>query len=77
MLLGRIEAPNGEQRTRLTEPNVRTDPRGCREKGWIEREPREAHPERFVNKRPVPPSAPMAVWINKPKLVPVSEEKIH
>jgi putative transposase len=35
----------------------------------------EAHPERFVNKRPVPPSVPMAVWINKPKLEPVSEEK--
>jgi len=25
----------------------------------------------------VPPSVPEAAWINKPKLIPVSEEKIH
>lgn len=37
----------------------------------------EAHPERFVKKVPVPPSVPEAAWINKPKLIPVSEEKIH
>ena len=34
-------------------------------------------PERFVKKVPVPPSVPEAAWINKPKLIPVSEEKIH
>jgi putative transposase len=27
----------------------------------------QAHPERFVNKRPTPPSLPEAVWINPPK----------
>lgn len=27
----------------------------------------EAHPERFVNKRPSPPALPTAVWINKPE----------
>ena len=37
----------------------------------------EAHPERFVKKAPVPPSLPAAVWINKPKPVPLSEEKVH
>ena len=37
----------------------------------------EAHPERFVRKRPVPPSVPVAVWINKPKVEPVSEGNIH
>jgi putative transposase len=37
----------------------------------------EAHPERFVRKRPVPPSVPVAVWINKPKLAPVSDGKVH
>ncbi len=37
----------------------------------------EAHPERFVKKAPVPPSLPAAVWINKPKPVPLSEKKIH
>lgn len=37
----------------------------------------DAHPERFVKKIPVPPSLPDAVWINKPKPVPVSEEKVH
>ena len=26
-----------------------------------------AHPERFVNKAPVPPALPAAAWINKPK----------
>lgn len=26
-----------------------------------------AHPERFVNKAPVPPPLPGAAWINKPK----------
>jgi len=26
---------------------------------------------------PVPPILPQAVWINKPKLLSVSEEKIH
>ena len=26
-----------------------------------------AHPERFVNKKPAPPSLPNAVWINPPK----------
>jgi len=37
----------------------------------------ELHPERFVKKVPVPPSVPDAAWINKPKLLPVTEEKIH
>lgn len=37
----------------------------------------ELHPERFVKKIPVPPLVPEAAWINKPKLIPVSEEKIH
>lgn len=37
----------------------------------------EAHPERFVKKIPVPPLVPEAAWINKPKLLSVSEEKIH
>lgn len=37
----------------------------------------ELHPDRFVNKVPVPPSVPEAAWINKPKLIPVSEENIH
>jgi putative transposase len=37
----------------------------------------EAHPERFVKKVPVPPTLPDAVWINKPKQVPVSVEKVH
>lgn len=31
-----------------------------------------AHPERFVNKAPVPPALPAAAWINKPK--PTGEE---
>jgi putative transposase len=37
----------------------------------------EAHPERFVKRIPVPPAIPEAVWINKPKPVPVSEEAVH
>jgi putative transposase len=37
----------------------------------------EAHPERFVKRIPVPPLVPAAAWINKPKLLSVSEEKIH
>ena len=37
----------------------------------------ELHPERFVKKVPVPPAVPDAAWINKPKLLPVTEEKIH
>jgi len=46
-------------------------------RGEILRIAYELHPERFVNKVPVPPSVPEAAWINKPKLIPVSEEKIH
>jgi len=37
----------------------------------------ELLPERFVKRMPVPPILPDAVWINKPKLLPVSEDKIH
>lgn len=37
----------------------------------------ELHPERFVKRIPVPPLVPEAAWINKPKLIPVSEGKIH
>lgn len=37
----------------------------------------DAHPERFVRKRPAPPSVPVAVWINKPKTALVSEEAVH
>lgn len=37
----------------------------------------KAHPERFVKRIPVPPAIPEAVWINKPKPVPVSEEALH
>ena len=37
----------------------------------------EAHPERFVKKVPVPPAIPEAVWINKPKPIPMSEEQVH
>ena len=29
-----------------------------------------AHPERFVNRFPTPPSLPTAAWINKPKEIP-------
>ena len=46
-------------------------------RGEILRTAYELHPERFVKKVPVPPSVPEAAWINKPKLIPVSEEKIH
>jgi len=46
-------------------------------RGEILRAAYEAHPERFVKKVPVPPLVPEAVWINKPKLLPVSEENIH
>lgn len=46
-------------------------------RGEVLRAAYEAHPERFVKKAPVPPSLPDAVWINKPKPVPVSEEKVH
>lgn len=37
----------------------------------------KVHPERFVKKHPVPPTVPVAVWINKPKVEPVSVENIH
>ena len=46
-------------------------------RGVVLRTAYEAHPERFVKKVPVPPSLPDAVWINKPKQVPVSVEKVH
>jgi len=46
-------------------------------RGEILRAAYEAHPERFVKRIPVPPTLPEAVWINKPKLLPVTEEKIH
>jgi putative transposase len=46
-------------------------------RGEILRAAYESHPERFVKKIPVPPLVPEAVWINKPKLLPVSEENIH
>ena len=46
-------------------------------RGEVLRTAYKAHPERFVKKVPVPPSLPDAVWINKPKPVPVSEEKVH
>ena len=46
-------------------------------RGEILRVAYEAHPERFVKKVPVPPLVPEAAWINKPKLMPASEEKIH
>lgn len=46
-------------------------------RGRVLRTAYEAHPERFVKKVPVPPSLPTAVWINKPKQEPVSEEKVH
>ncbi len=48
-----------------------------RARGEILRAAYEAHPERFVKKVPVPPLVPEAAWINKPKLIPVSEGKIH
>ena len=37
----------------------------------------EAHPERFVQGIPVPPQLPTAAWINKPKPVPLNNEKVH
>ena len=37
----------------------------------------EAHPERFVCKPPQPPALPEAVWINRPKTAPASEEVLH
>jgi putative transposase len=46
-------------------------------RGEVLRTAYELHPERFVKKVPVPPSVPEAAWINKPILIPVSEEKIH
>jgi len=46
-------------------------------RGEILRTAYELHPERFVKQVPVPPSVPEAAWINKPILIPGSEEKIH
>jgi putative transposase len=46
-------------------------------RGKVLRAAYEAHPERFVKRIPVPPILHEAVWINKPKLLPVTEEKIH
>jgi len=46
-------------------------------RGDILRAAYDAHPERFVKKIPVPPLLPEAVWINKPKAVPVPEGNIH
>lgn len=46
-------------------------------RGEVLRAAYEAHPERFVKRIPVPPILPDAVWINKPKLFPVAEDKIH
>ncbi len=46
-------------------------------RGEILRAAYELHPERFVKRIPVPPSVSEAAWINKPKLIPVSEENIH
>jgi len=46
-------------------------------RGEVLRAAYEAHPERFVKRIPVPPILHEAVWINKPKLLPVTEEKIH
>ena len=37
----------------------------------------DAHPERFVKKIPVPPPLPEAAWINNPKPVSMSDQKIH
>jgi len=37
----------------------------------------EAHPERFVQKVPVPLPLPQAAWINPPKLVQESENLLH
>ena len=46
-------------------------------RGEVLRAAYEAHPERFVKRIPVPPLVPEAAWINNPKIVTVSEEKIH
>ncbi len=46
-------------------------------RGKVLRAAYEAHPERFVKRIPVPPILHEAVWINKPKLLPVTEGKIH
>jgi len=46
-------------------------------RGEVLRAAYEAHPERFVKRIPVPPILHEAVWINKPKLLPVTEENIH
>lgn len=46
-------------------------------RGEVLRTAYDLHPERFVKKVPVPPSVPEAAWINKPMLIPLSEEKIH
>lgn len=43
-------------------------------RGEILRAAYALHPERFVKKIPVPPLVPEAAWINKPKLIPVSED---
>lgn len=37
----------------------------------------EAHPERFVNKRPVPPQLPEAAWINKPNSNQLTKEDLQ
>lgn len=37
----------------------------------------EAHPERFVRKKPLPPVIPEAAWINKPKPTSESELVLH
>jgi putative transposase len=37
----------------------------------------EAHPERFVRKRPQPPVIPVAAWINKPKPAAESVVVLH
>ncbi len=34
----------------------------------------QAHPERFVNQIPLPPSPPIAAWINPPSHVDMCEE---
>jgi putative transposase len=37
----------------------------------------EAHPERFVRKKPLPPVIPEAAWINKPKPTPEGSPVLH
>jgi putative transposase len=46
-------------------------------RGKVLRAAYEVHPERFVKRIPVPPLVPEAAWINKPKIVTLSEGKIH